>query len=164
MSDLEWDDGPYGHFISCTVNGTQKLIGMWVKEDEDKCYAPVILEYLKTYADKIDEGMILAGDTNLDLGVSQKSSSRTQTRESYKLLESKGLVSAYHSFFKELYAYEKRKTYYHRCKIENPSTHIDYIFIKKDRIVDVILEDPNKWISPGDHVPLIVDFDCRKGE
>lgn len=158
LSNLEWDDGPYGHFIACSVNDEQKLVGMWVKGDENSCYAPVVLEYLKMYATMIDQNTILAGDMNLDLSVSQRQSSRTQTIQSYKLLESKGLVSAYHSFFEEPYAYEKRKTYYHHCKIEKPSSHIDYVFIKKDRIVDVKLEDPDKWISSGDHIPLVVEF------
>ena len=81
-------------------------------------------------------------------------------------LETYGLVSAYHTYFKEVQGEESRSTFFMHRNINRPY-HIDYAFVP-DRWCDYSFSlevgEINDWIHLSDHVPLILNIDpqdCR---
>ena len=77
------------------------------------------------------------------------------------LLDSLGLVSAYHEFTEEEFGKESRPTHFHH-KNENSTFHIDYCFLPVawvSYITKVEVGTYNEWSKDSDHVPLIVDLD-----
>jgi exonuclease III len=77
------------------------------------------------------------------------------------LLESRGLVSAYHHYFDEAFGTESRPTHFHGGKPARPF-HLDYCFVPavwKDRIARVEVGRHDGWGQVSDHMPVIVDLD-----
>ena len=77
-----------------------------------------------------------------------------------RLLEKRGLLSAYHHFFSEPQGHETRPTYYfwHR---KTRGYHIDYVFLPRawaSRIQSVQVGPHSDWSHLSDHVPLCVDL------
>lgn len=76
-------------------------------------------------------------------------------------MESVGLVSAYHEFFKEDFGKETRPTYFHKRQASS-SWHVDYCFLPASwapLIRQVQVGTHSDWSADSDHVPLIVDVD-----
>jgi len=72
-----------------------------------------------------------------------------------------GIISLYHSFFKEEQGLESVPTFYMNRRI-NKSYHIDYafgseIFIKT--LTKVKIGETVKWLNLSDHLPLLLEFD-----
>lgn len=82
-------------------------------------------------------------------------------KELKKLIDSLGLVSAYHSYFGEEFGEETRQTHFHRGK-ETHGFHLDYCFLPSawvKHITKVEVGTYSDWDKVSDHVPLIVDLD-----
>jgi Exonuclease III len=172
-----WRKGNGGHYASCSLYGKLNLLGIWIR-DKNENYAQLFLNDLENNGENLDRSYVIAGDFNIDLNIYQKE----YTQKIYELLESKGLVSAYHNtpINKEPvpYGLEEKKTYYKSGgteiiakKIE--SSHIDYIFVSKDRIKSFELGRPEDWIirdrntekvprnpdrDRSNHLPLIIEI------
>lgn len=76
-----------------------------------------------------------------------------------ELVESFGLVSAYHTFFGEDFGKETRPTHSHKGKVESPF-HLDYCFVPRawgDRIEAVSVGSHAEWADVSDHMPLVLD-------
>lgn len=77
-----------------------------------------------------------------------------------ELVDSLGLVSAYHSHTGEKFGEEKCPTHFHKGH-EKSAFHLDYCFLPKawaEHISSVEVGDYNSWSEFSDHVPLIVDL------
>jgi len=77
------------------------------------------------------------------------------------LMDSLGLVSAYHNHFKETFGAESRPTHFHHGRESNPF-HLDYCFLPREwaqRITSVEVGAHGDWSDVSDHRPLIVDVD-----
>lgn len=158
INDNQWGQGNPGYYISCRIDGVFNLLGAWAYSDADGCYAPGVLQYMLEHKDLLRMNFTIAGDLNIDEGVrGQWKSSREQTRDTFDLLNSIGLFSAYHKHFNEPHGKESRKTFYRGT---SPSSHIDYVFTNDSRIRRVELMNPDMWIRKGiDHLPLLVEID-----
>ena len=78
-----------------------------------------------------------------------------------KLLENKGIVSAYHLHHKQIQGAEEHPTLYMYRHKDKPY-HIDYCFTSIDmaeKIQSVEIGDYDFWINHSDHVPVMVTFD-----
>ena len=78
-----------------------------------------------------------------------------------KLLENKGIVSAYHLHYKQIQGAEEHPTLYMYRHKDKPY-HIDYCFTSIDmaeKIQSVEIGDYDFWINHSDHVPVMVTFD-----
>ena len=163
LTDNRWSMGKPGYFISCRFDDSFNILGAWAYADEDRCYAPGVLNYLTEHKSQLNTDWVIAGDLNIDLNVKgQWASTISQTRDIFALLKSLGLESAYCHQYKEGLSAERRKTFYRAGK---PSSHIDYIFADKSKIKRAELLDPDVWITRDvDHVPLVaeIDFDAQK--
>jgi exonuclease III len=76
-----------------------------------------------------------------------------------KLLEERGLVSAYHDWFREPQGEESRPTmfFYRRC---DRTFHLDYIFIPRgwaSRLKTVEVGNCETWLKLSDHCPVVVE-------
>ena len=102
---------------------------------------------------------VICGDFNsnssLDLGRKKRSHGRV-----VKLLDERGIVSAYHRFFSEEHGAETQPTYYFWHRKER-SFHLDYIFLPHDwmaRVIDFKVGAYDTWRPASDHVPVWVDI------
>lgn len=78
-----------------------------------------------------------------------------------KLLESKGIFSAYHLHHKQMQGTKEHPTLYMYRHKDKPY-HIDYCFTSIDmaeKIQSVEIGDYDFWINHSDHVPVMVTFD-----
>jgi len=151
-----WGQGDSGYYVSCRINDSFDLLGVWAKA-VDGFYTPYVSKYLTENKYGLNKNYIIAGDFNIDESV-EIYSSKLITRETIRMLNSIGLYSAYHHYNKERHGLEKRKTYYRHKKLDKPTSHVDYIFADISRIKRVELMDPNIWLRMSDHVPLIVEL------
>jgi exodeoxyribonuclease III len=77
-----------------------------------------------------------------------------------RLLDERGLTSAYHEFFSETHGAETKPTYYfwHR---EERSFHLDYIFVPREwmqRVVACEVGTFSQWRPASDHMPIVLDI------
>lgn len=98
--------------------------------------------------------MIVIGDFN-----SNKIWDKNKGERSYsavvKRLEGKNLHSAYHYVKDENHGKETKNTFYmyrHRDK----GYHIDYAFLRSDRIIDFQILCKEKWLRYSDHISLVL--------
>lgn len=77
-----------------------------------------------------------------------------------KFLETKGIISAYHLFHKQIQGREEHPTLY-MYRHKNKPYHIDYCFASEDfagKISSVEVGDYKFWTRHSDHVPVMVTF------
>ena len=77
--------------------------------------------------------------------------------EELKILEKKGLISAYHYFYNENQGEEKQKTFYLYRHLDK-GYHIDHCFIHKERIKNYKVLDYKKWLIYSDHIPIMLEI------
>jgi exodeoxyribonuclease-3 len=102
---------------------------------------------------------VLMGDLNSNVKWDREHPVALNHSALVALLDSLGLVSAYHGFHDEEQGQETRPTFYHLKRKETPY-HIDYCFVpavwaKQVRRVDIGVHDD--WLVHSDHCPLLVD-------
>ena len=160
IKDNRWSQGDPGYYISCRIDNAFDLLGVWAYNDKDGCYAPGVLNYMTEHKDRLNTDYVIAGDFNLDESIKgQWKSSKEQTKKTFALLNSIGLVGAYQKHFGESHGNESRKTFYRGGK---PSSHIDYVFAEGSKIKNAELLNPNIWIRRGiDHLPLVIDLEIK---
>jgi exonuclease III len=82
-------------------------------------------------------------------------------------LEAAGLQSIWHQTRKEIFGKESVPTYFHQWKREQPF-HIDFMFASSElrrRLTSFSIGSFDDWRPKGsDHMPLIADFECPKGD
>ena len=100
--------------------------------------------------------MVVAGDFNSNVRWDRNRPGRNHT-EVVRILESHGMISAYHSHHEEEQGAETRPTYYFYRHQDKPF-HIDYVFAPKGwRLGAVEVGSFQEWGHLSDHVPLVVD-------
>jgi exodeoxyribonuclease III len=78
-----------------------------------------------------------------------------------RLLEDKGIFSAYHLHYKQAQGAEKHPTLYMYRHKDKPY-HIDYCFVSADlaeKLSSVEIGTHRRWAKYSDHVPVVVTFD-----
>lgn len=137
---------------------TFTLFAVWACHDKYLTYNGVIKFAIKQYQDVIKDPCVVIGDWNANAIWDSK------TGEGFSFnansLTTKGMTSAYHSWFNEAYGRETRPTYYHR-KRENEKFHIDYCFLSpqlRNKLGSVAIGSFDDWQKLSDHMPLIIDL------
>jgi endonuclease/exonuclease/phosphatase family metal-dependent hydrolase len=104
---------------------------------------------------------VLMGDLNSSVKYASMCPSNCHHLTLVGLLTSLGLVSAYHSFFREEQGQESRPTLYFQWNEFKPF-HIDYCFLPGSwvkQIVQVAVGGFDDWKGMSDHRPLTIDID-----
>ncbi|WNY23317.1 hypothetical protein MmiHf6_06220 [Methanimicrococcus hongohii] len=154
FSELEHDidDGNLRYYLFCKVDDLN-ILGIWAHTTEKGYYSPYLREYLEKNEQRIDNNCVIAGDLNLDM--KPENGRIADVNAIYKLLDEKGLISAYHKQTGESFGKETEKTLHKN----GPSTHIDYVFAANEKIKYAELGQTKDWISYSDHVPLLVSLE-----
>ncbi len=138
------------------------LYAIWANNpnDPDGVYVEQVWKALKYYDALLkDKQTILAGDFNSNTIWDRKRREGNHTNV-VKVLESKGIFSSYHLFYKQKQGKEKHPTQY-MYRHKDKSYHLDYCFVSADlvkRIKSVEIGDYEYWTQFSDHVPVMVTF------
>lgn len=103
--------------------------------------------------------VVLAGDLNSNKIWDAERAAGNHS-DVVRLLDERGLVSAYHEHFHEKQGEECRPTIYFRHHEDKPY-HIDYIFIPKEwaaRLKTVEVGEFETWAKLSDHCPVVVEL------
>jgi len=160
LTNNAWDSKGLKYYISCNLDNKLNILGIWINNKGKQKYADCLLKYLTNHDLELDCTYIIVGDLNLDKNRGQSE----KTQEIYKFLEERKFVSVYHYAFPyESYGKEHQKTFYQspRGKTNpytgnNPVSHVDYIFTRKERIECFKIEAKEKWIYKN--------YVCKDGE
>lgn len=139
------------------------LFAIWANnpDDRDGQYITQIWKAINYYDTLLTcKQTLLIGDFNSNRIWDRKH--RASNHSSVvKLLEDKGIKSAYHLHFKQLQGEEEHPTLY-MYRHKNKPYHIDYCFVSADmaeKLQSVEIGDYEFWTKHSDHVPVIVTFD-----
>jgi exonuclease III len=141
------------------------LFAIWANNpnDPDGPYVEQIWKALHCY-EKLLAGrkVILVGDFNSNT-IWDKPRRKGNHSHVVNFLESKGILSAYHSYFSQTQGKEEHPTLYMYRHLDK-TYHIDYCFLSAyftKKLVSVEVGDYDTWSQYSDHVPLIVNFNIR---
>jgi len=107
---------------------------------------------------------VIAGDLNSNT-IWDKPGWRINHSTKVRIMESMGLVSAYHAIRGEPHGNESEPTLYWRDRTKDgPTYHIDYVFLPAPwiaKVRELSIGTFETWCGSGlsDHVPVIVDID-----
>jgi exonuclease III len=103
--------------------------------------------------------VVMGGDLNSNSSLDAGRKIRKH-RTVVELLGQRGIVSAYHSYFREEHGAETRPTYYFWHRRER-QFHLDYIFLPRswmERVTDLGVGSFETWRAVSDHMPVWVDL------
>ena len=127
--------------------------------DPDGQYVEQVWKALHHYHDLLTGPTMLMGDLNSNTIWDRKY--RVSNHSSVvKLLDEKGIQSAYHLYHKQQQGKEKHPTFYLYRHKDKPY-HLDYCFVSAtmaDKIQQVTVGRHHAWKPFSDHVPVIVRF------
>jgi hypothetical protein len=143
------------------------LLAVWAKGESMSGYVQCVLTAVEMYRELISSSpCVLMGDLNSSVKYASMCPGNCHHLTLVTLLTSLGLVSAYHTFFREEQGQESRPTLYFQWNELKPF-HIDYCFLPGSwvkQIARIEVGGYSKWEGLSDHRPLIVDIDlnCEK--
>jgi exonuclease III len=147
-----WDTYMLYYFISCRVNKSFDLLAVWAC----KPYIATIYEYLSRNHDKMNENCIVIGDFNSNKMWDDEHGFACHTVVE-KRFNKLGLYSCDTLKDKTLVD-EKTPTFYLHKHLDRPY-HIDYCFLKPERLKQYDIGKEETWLEMSDHMPLVVDVD-----
>jgi exodeoxyribonuclease-3 len=138
------------------------LIAVWackVGANAKDDYIGQVYQSLKAHPNWVRQGpVIVAGDFNSNLQWDEEALVGNHS-DVVRMLEQYGLVSAYHTHFKESQGTESRPTKYLFRHMDKPY-HVDYVFIPKvwsPRLLNVRVGNYTEWLRLSDHCPLVAE-------
>ncbi len=152
--------------IPIAVTGGQfdfHLFAIWANNptDPEGQYVEQVWKALHHYDSLLtDKKTILAGDFNSNT-IWDRKYRKSNHSNVVKLLEDKGIFSAYHLHHKLAQGAEEHPTLYLYRHQDKPY-HLDYCFVSADlaeKIKSVETGEYGFWTKYSDHVPVIVTFD-----
>jgi exonuclease III len=168
FSVLENYNEAFKMIIPIAVTGGKSdftLFAIWANnpDDPDGQYVTQIWKAIHYYDTILtNKSTLLIGDFNSNTIWDRKYRASNHSNL-VKLLESKGIVSMYHSHHKQAQGAEKHPTLY-MYRHKNKPYHIDYCFASADmlkKLTSVEVGDYKAWTKYSDHVPVIVKFKGR---
>jgi exodeoxyribonuclease-3 len=145
------------------------LLAVWTKETGDRCawYLGQAVLGMERYAGFFNgHDVLVAGDFNSNQSW-DRPERRFQHADMVATLAARGLVSAYHTHYREAQGRETHNTHYWRKRLDRPF-HIDFCFVPKSwtpglRMVQIGAFE--QWRPLSDHCPMVVeiDLDRRRG-
>jgi exodeoxyribonuclease-3 len=142
------------------------LFAIWAHNpaDPDGRYVEQIWKAIHHYESSLSQGNnILIGDFNSNT-IWDKKRRLSNHSNVVKFLREKGIVSTYHSFFKQTQGKEPHPTFYLYKHIDKPY-HLDYCFASGSLaalVKTIEIGEHSYWSKYSDHVPLMVKFNLRK--
>jgi len=135
------------------------LIAVWTKGPSP--YVKGVIRAVELYRDLFTQyPTVLAGDLNSNAIWDSGNPVDFNHSVLVKMLSEFGLVSSYHSFFRETHGQEKQFTSYFQWQEKKPY-HIDYCFIPEEwapNIQRVEIGSYAQWKDHSDHRPLLVEI------
>lgn len=147
-----WPNYGLRNFISVNINQEFNLLGVWAC----KPYIEEVYVYQNINYESFDENTIIIGDLNSN-SIWDKQHGRRNHSAVVKLLEDKNLYSAYHYTRNEAHGQEIDKTFFMHRHLDK-GYHIDYCFLRPDRITTFSILDRNCWLEYSDHMPIVADI------
>lgn len=147
-----WDSDSLRYFISVNINHKFDLVGVWAC----KPYIEEYYKYQSIHIDKYNDNTILIGDFNSNKIFDKKHKDKNHTN-TIKLLEEKGLISAYHYIYSDNQGEEKINTFYMYRHLDK-GFHLDHCFVHKDKIINFEVADSKDWLNYSDHIPIILEI------
>ena len=144
------DNGEFRHFIAVRVNDEFNLLAVWAMPK----YVEMIHDYFNANAELFDENLVMCGDFNSSVVFNYHHPKKKNHTVLNKLLESKGLKSAYHEFTGEIQGEESSKTYFQSRHL-NYTFHLDFVYAGENMVKEFDILDQWKWISLSDHLPIV---------
>ncbi|MDP4215040.1 MAG: endonuclease/exonuclease/phosphatase family protein [Bacteroidota bacterium] len=141
------------------------LFAIWANNpgDPDGQYITQIWKAIRYYDRWMaNKGTLLVGDFNSN-SIWDRPRRAGNHSNVVKLLEDKGIFSAYHLHYKQSQGKEKHPTLYMYRHKDKPY-HIDYCFVSADladSLRAVEIGSHRRWTKYSDHVPVMVTFDSR---
>ena len=159
---VDLDDNGLRYFIPVRVNDEFNLLCVWtnpVAKNQVPEYPNEITRYYEEHRDSgfFNSEMIICGDFNCDVSLSNKTHGRNVHKMIEKLSEI-GLVDTYHYLNDEKQGEESQPTFYWLFKLENPF-HLDHVFAAPDRVKKFEIGDSEKWLGLSDHMPITFEIE-----
>jgi exonuclease III len=161
LKKLEWKAPKLRYFISCSVNDSFNIIGLWCHLDvkSNFHYIGQFSKYMKLHKTKFKTA-ILAGDFNSNVFWDKKNRKWNHSFVVSELQEI-GIESLYHRYKMEEQGKETEATFYLTKKIDKPY-HLDYIFASKiysDSMKKIEIGKADFWMKHSDHMPVFCEID-----
>ena len=154
LTDNEWKTFGLEWFISCTINDSLTLLGIWGSGN----YIEDIYVYLQIHKEKLKgtNNLLIGGDFNSNSCWDKEHKTRNHSNVVSELSDI-GLSSCYHYVTNETQGCESKPTFYlyrNRDKVY----HIDYFFYNKKKVRNVKMGNFQDWIFLSDHMPIILEI------
>lgn len=147
-----WQSYCLRNFISININKEFDLVGVWACDP----YIEEYYIYQNININNYNDNTIIIGDFNSNKIWDNTHNKRNHTKVVNEL-KNKNLISAYHYIFKEEQGEEKQKTFYLYRHLDK-GYHIDYCFIRKNRIKNYKILFSEKWLEFSDHMPVMLEI------
>ena len=161
---LEGSNDNFRHIVPLEVIGEHKLnlFAVWAMNDEihpENRYIGQVWLAINHYEKFLSNSSILIGDFNSNKIWDYKERIGNHSKV-VEYLETKNIVSLYHSKHNEEQGKETRPTLFMHRNIDKPY-HIDYCFASRELIAqgyDIEIGIYNDWIKYSDHVPIFASI------
>ena len=162
MELVDLDDNGLRYFIPVRVNDEFNLLGVWTNPNlpsKTTEYPNEITRYYEQHRDSgfFNEEMVICGDFNCDVRLSNKTHGRNVLKMIDKLSEV-GLVDTYHYLTDEEQGEESQPTFYWMFKEDNPF-HLDHVFAAPGRVKKFEIGEMEDWLDLSDHMPITFEID-----
>lgn len=165
---LPWTNIYEGHevklFLPIEVDGWLQLLGVWTLQNNSPTFRYIgqfwkFWKYLNLNR-HLFRKTIIAGDlnSNCQWDVWDRWWNHSDV---VGLLNEQNIISAYHSWYKELQGEEGLPTFFHQKNLQKPY-HIDYIFASQpfiESILDFEVGRHENWLQWSDQMPLCMEFE-----
>lgn len=164
---LENYNGNFKMIVPISVTGGNfefNLYLIWAYNSEDKegRYITQVWKAINYYDQLLlDRPTMLIGDFNSNVIWDFKKHRLGSHAAVIKLLEDKGIFSAYHFHHKQSPGKEAHPTFY-MYRHKNKPYHIDYCFVSRsmlEKLISLDIGDFEFWTKLSDHVPMIINFE-----
>ncbi len=165
---LNWTNIFNGHqvkyFLPCLINQQFNLLAVWNHYNNSPTFGYIgqLWKYLQLNKHHLQNSLII-GDFNSN-SIWDKWDRWWNHSDVVSKLSNLGIISLYHSFFKEAQGLESVPTFYMNRRT-NKSYHIDYAFgseIFSQTLTKVKIGETGKWLNLSDHLPICFEFDYEK--
>ncbi len=154
------------YVVPIRVSGSQcfNLLAIWARGDENepiKRYIGQVWLAVNRYESLLADSVLIGGDFNWNQIFDGSSDLYGNLMQIVEFLQSKGIISLYHAFFREAFGQESRPTFYLYRKASKPF-HINYFFASRDlanQLRSVEVGTHEDWRIFSDHMPVMASFE-----
>ncbi|WP_197051133.1 endonuclease/exonuclease/phosphatase family protein [Sulfurospirillum cavolei] len=138
------------------------LFAVWTMNDSinrEQRYIGQVVYALKEYESLLNDKTIIIGDFNWNK-IWDMRKKKLNFADLLTITDSYNIKSLYHFYFNEVFGAEVLSTLFLQKNIKKPY-HIDYCFAGSywhEKLKNVDVGKPEKWLSKSDHMPLLFEF------